>query len=231
MGVKTGVNFPDLVLFVFDSTRPPQRGDMADPLASIAEGLVTKDECKRLVAIAEKVATRQAVPTPQGERILDINPEDCIRILTIHHHPISPNDKRAMILWGGPRSAAVRRRKFDPRKLVNKVRDWGGQQIEARKEMKGADYLVTACHKAGVNIVSFGHRHSAYAGFTQCGPIDTPFGAHERVYFFCCPTTLQWDSKKAGFITYKLQRGSFTPTLFQLAGTLHREIWSEQLDL
>lgn len=89
---KTADPLPDVVFFVFDSTQNPDLlgGRLRfRPDLRIARGLILPGDWQWLHRCMADIAARRPIPNIDGRGQVIVNPDNCVRIVALHHHPLT----------------------------------------------------------------------------------------------------------------------------------------------
>ena len=195
-----------VLFFVFNSTLTTTEKHHPFPLHKMAAGIITKDELIRLRELVVDVVSKKRVTSLDGES-LEFAPEHTIRVALVHHAPVEPKqepqaDERGWALFPGK---------------------WLRARSEALARLEGADDFLAGCLRAGAQLVLFGHLHGGYQrGVTwkSDGEMQTPFGPATGLRAFCCPTTLEADSKENGFYVFDCEsKESVAMSYYSWVGT------------
>jgi DNA repair exonuclease SbcCD nuclease subunit len=158
---------PTLIFFVFDSTPPPTAKFWA--WDRIARGQVTKSECQWLDREASRLVQEKKVKGLDGEWI-DFDPDNCIRLAVLHHHPVVDADKAQTFRY--------------------KLTYMENYEVFVDHCLRAGMNLVLFGHQH----LQYNLKHSPSDSITK-----TPFGRPNEVYFLCCPSTLEYSEKRNGF--------------------------------
>ena len=90
--VKTAASLPDVLFFVFDSTQNPDiLGGRFQfrPDLRIARGMILPGDWQWLHRSVEEIAAGRTIPSINGRDQVTVDPENCVRVAALHHHPIT----------------------------------------------------------------------------------------------------------------------------------------------
>jgi 3',5'-cyclic AMP phosphodiesterase CpdA len=80
--------------------------------------------------------------------------------------------------------------------------------------------FIDACFEAGIDIVLFGHEHTAYRLVSRpmARPNWVPPGYAHDIHFFCCPSTSEYSASVPGFYFFKFNETQFVVELYNWRG-------------
>jgi 3',5'-cyclic AMP phosphodiesterase CpdA len=97
------------------------------------------------------------------------------------------------------------------------------EKVNESKELtllENRQSFIDACFEAGIDIVLFGHEHTAYRTVVKPQPRSdwVPRNYTHNIYFFCCPSTSEYSAKGAGFYFFNFEETQFSVELYRWKG-------------